>query len=56
MFMTGVVSGDFTLKDKTKSKPLVDQKVKLITKSVVSIFFSVSLKNYQHYKMWHKNE
>ena len=45
MLMTGVISGVVTLKDKTKSNPLVNQKVRSITKSVVSFkSFPVSLR------------
>ena len=36
MLMTGVISGIVTPKDKTKSTPLANQKVRSVTKSVVS--------------------
>ena len=36
MLMTGVISGVVTPKDKTKSNPLANEKVRSITKSVVS--------------------
>ena len=55
MLMTGVISGVVTPKDKTKSNPLANQKVRSITKSVVNFSsFPVSLrgafapKGYQH--------
>ena len=37
MSMTGVISGAVTPKDKTKSNPLAREKVRILSKSVVSI-------------------
>ena len=36
MPMTGVINGAFTPKDKTKSNPLAIEKVRILSKSVVS--------------------
>ena len=45
MFMTRPISGVVRPKDKTKSNPLANQKVRFITKSVVSFrLFPVSLR------------
>ena len=44
MPMTGVISGVVTPKDKTKSNPLARQKVRTLSKSVISFYsFPVSL-------------
>ena len=43
MSMTGVVSGVVTPKDKTKSNPLAREKVRILSKSVVSLYLILCL-------------